>query len=149
MKSREESVKSRQIVIAWLYVVAWMIVIFAFSHQANSGAVTEEYLHDANIPVRKLAHVSEFAILFILSLRAMARSLPVAKTALSLDFYAFVLSFLYASSDEWHQSFVPGRSAKFEDVLVDMTGVIAAWLFVLALRACARAFKGEEGKANT
>lgn len=88
-------------------------------------------MHDANIPVRKLAHVSEFAILYILSRRAIARS--VRRPVLA-DLLALLLSFLFAASDEWHQAFVPGRSAKWADVLVDMIGVAAAWLALLGWR---------------
>lgn len=38
-------------------------------------------------------------------------------------------SVLYAFSDEWHQSFVPGRTADWRDILVDAFGAaLAVWL---------------------
>ena len=46
---------------------------------------------------------------------------------------AALLTVLYAASDEFHQSFVPGRSAVASDVLVDSCGVIVA-LIALKLR---------------
>ena len=46
-----------------------------------------------------------------------------------------VLSALFAISDEWHQSFVPGRHATLDDVLADIVGIfLAALLFRLLLR---------------
>lgn len=33
-----------------------------------------------------------------------------------------LISFLYAVSDEYHQSFVPGRGPAFRDVLIDTIG---------------------------
>ena len=52
--------------------------------------------------------------------------------------YPATLSFLYAVSDEFHQSFVPGRSASIRDVLIDTIGIIgfyiAAKIFVLNQR---------------
>jgi VanZ family protein len=36
----------------------------------------------------------------------------------------------YAGLDEWHQSFVPLREARFRDVLIDSTGALLAQLFV-------------------
>lgn len=39
---------------------------------------------------------------------------------------AVALSFLYACSDEWHQTFVAGRSGKFADVGIDAIGFVAA-----------------------
>lgn len=39
---------------------------------------------------------------------------------------ALLLTILYALSDEWHQSFVKGRSASISDVLIDTTGAVIA-----------------------
>lgn len=97
--------------LCWLPALGWMAVIFAFSSQAHSGEITEAYLHGANIFVRKMAHMAEYAVLAILYRRAMGGTTQ-----------ALLLTFLYAATDEWHQSFVPGRSASPIDVLVDTAG---------------------------
>jgi len=44
-----------------------MAVIFAFSNQANSGELTEHVLGDMNVPIRKCAHMFEYAVLFWLT----------------------------------------------------------------------------------
>jgi VanZ family protein len=113
--------------------VVWMIVIFAFSHQAYSGRITEEYLGAANIPIRKFGHISEFAILSLLYLRTLTcyfsrfpGSILPSREMLRLAIFALAMAFAYACSDEWHQAFVPGRSAKFADVLVDTVGMFLA-----------------------
>src|SRR5215475_8468776 len=92
----------------WLPVVAWMVVIFLFSAQPYSGEVTGQYLGDYNIPVRKFAHVMEFAVLAALTKRACLMSsdawrLLGGNPASSI--VAFLVTVLYAASDEWHQSF--------------------------------------------
>ncbi len=46
-------------------------------------------------------------------------------------FFAFLLSFFYAVSDEFHQYFVPGRSAEWKDVFIDCFG---ACVFLFSLR---------------
>lgn len=116
-------------------VILWMVVIFAFSHQPYSGAVTEPYLGMLNVPVRKLAHITEYAVLFILVRRAIDLSLPTKrKKSAFVNIFAFLIAFLYALSDEWHQSIVPGRSATFSDVCVDMCGAAAGFLVALAAR---------------
>ncbi len=43
---------------------------------------------------------------------------------------AFVVAVLYAVSDEFHQSFVPGRYPDIRDILVDAAGVLAALLLL-------------------
>ncbi len=118
----------------WLTMsLLWMGVIFAFSHQAYSGRISEEYLGDANIPVRKLAHMSEFGLLYFLYLRSLLSLKPVVDAAARnrAIWLALTLVFAYAASDEWHQSFVPGRSSQFNDVLVDMSGAVLTALLLL------------------
>lgn len=111
----------------WFLVIAWMGVIFAFSNQANSGEMTEQVLGDMNVPIRKCAHMFEYAVLFWLTRWA---SMTIRRPGFIVPgMFAFLLCLLYASTDEWHQSFVPGRSAQLQDVAVDMAGsLIAAFL---------------------
>lgn len=128
--------------LRWIIVIAWMGVIFAFSHQAHSSQATAVYFGDLNIFARKMGHISEFALLYFLSRWALLSSsinenkttesqvkrwqnLIEDKTILG----ATLISVLYAISDEWHQSFVPGRSACVEDVLLDSSAVLVAVVF--------------------
>ena len=99
----------------WLPVVLWAAVIFAFSSVPDLGTG----LGGWDLVLRKLAHTVEYAILGLLLVRALRRELP-----------ALVLGVAYASSDELHQHFVPGRRGAPLDVLIDAVGValgILAW----------------------
>ncbi len=49
---------------------------------------------------------------------------------------AIVLVAGYASLDEFHQSFVPGRTAAVGDVLIDTSGGVAAQVTGGALACC-------------
>ena len=44
---------------------------------------------------------------------------------------ALVSTLALASWDEWHQSFLPGRTSAFSDVLIDFSGAIVAHLLLL------------------
>ena len=44
--------------------------------------------------------------------------------------YTLLIAVAYAGLDEWHQSFVPVREARFRDVLIDFTGALLAQVFV-------------------
>jgi VanZ family protein len=69
--------------------------------------------------LRKLAHLTEYAILGALLVRALGR-----------PWLAILLGGLYAASDEFHQHFVRGRHAAWYDVVIDTVGVtigVAAW----------------------
>jgi len=125
-------VGNRRTIFYLLFTLIWMAVIFAFSNQAYSGRITEAYLGQANVPIRKLGHVSEFAFLSFLYFQTIAcfRQKSPLRPAVQATF-ALLLAFLYACTDEWHQSYVPGRSASFSDVLVDTSGVVIAQSFIL------------------
>jgi VanZ family protein len=98
----------RNAVRAWAPVVVWAAVIFAFSSIPSLGTGLGTW----DLILRKLAHLTEYAILGALLVRALARP--------SL---AILLGALYAASDEVHQHFVRGRHAAWYDVVIDTVGV--------------------------
>ena len=100
----------------WLPPIVWMAIIFAFSAQHGGG-----HLPTAEIVLRKLGHVTGYLILTLLLLRALRRSGVAKATPL-----AALAALLYATSDEWHQSFVPGRTATPRDVAIDGIGIALA-----------------------
>jgi VanZ family protein len=101
----------------WLPVVVWAAVIFTFSSipGLSTGLGTWDLL------LRKAAHMTEYAILGALLLRALGRELP-----------AFLVGVAYAATDEIHQHFVEGRHASALDVALDAVGV-AVGIFLLRL----------------
>jgi VanZ family protein len=92
----------------WLPVLLWAAVIFTLSSipSLSTGLGGWDTL------LRKGAHLTEYAILGGLLLRALGRQVP-----------AVVAGALYAVSDEVHQHFVRGRHAAPLDVLLDTAGV--------------------------
>jgi VanZ family protein len=74
-------------------------------------------------------HFLAYFVMGILTVRAFARGVadPVAGR---LAGYSMFFSLAYALSDEWHQMFVPGRVASFEDILADGLGILASLGFL-------------------
>ena len=127
-------------------VLLWMCVIFLFSSQPAeksgkvSGTVCERVVEDANrmlkldmnksriqsvaesieYPVRKAAHMTEYAILGLLCF-AFYSSFEVKRKGYLLS---VATAFAYACTDEFHQLFVPGRSGQFSDVCIDTAGTV-------------------------
>lgn len=135
-------------VIRYILLLLWMAVIYVFSDQPNSNETTLEIFGSFNYWVRKAAHMSEYAILFLLFNSCISPSITTRerndddtagdddKSRQKAEFISpvaveFFLTVLYACSDEWHQSFVPGRSALLSDVLIDSAGALIPALFVL------------------
>lgn len=116
--------------VLWLVLppIAVMGLIFFLSAQTDE----EQQRAFWEILLRKLAHVSEYALLTYLWWRALrhldpGRLLPVAA--------AVVLSLAYAVSDELHQTFVAGRHGTPVDVLIDAVGIGIATALVLWIYA--------------
>ncbi|MGL5355987.1 MAG: VanZ family protein [Cetobacterium sp.] len=111
-----------------------MLIIFWFSQQSGEESLKQsnfifQYLKDFlaifNLDVRKLAH---FTIYFILGMNYF---LAFKELNFESGTKAIVLTFLYACSDEFHQSFIPNRGPAFKDVLIDTSGGLLGILIVM------------------
>lgn len=125
-------------------MVIWMMVIYMFSSQQGttsaslSSSVTEfilsliylpykslniesqiELLEKFHLLIRKLAHMSEYAFLWFLSYQWL-KTYSLSKR---INFIlALAICFSYACTDEFHQSFIPGRGPSLIDVFIDTSG---------------------------
>lgn len=97
----------------WLPPMLVMAVIFYFSSRSSLPQAKGEWL-DALI--KKLMHVGEYTLLFLLLVRAWRQSLPTERALWA----ALLTTAMYGVSDEVHQSFVPRRHANWYDVAIDV-----------------------------
>ena len=105
--------------VAWLPAVVWMIGIFVASAQP------ELPLQD-RVP-DYLSHSAAYLVLAVLWCRALASG---GEASLRTGLAAVLACTLYGVTDEWHQRYVPQRTAEVADVLKDVGGaVIGAALF--------------------
>ena len=137
--------------------IIWMGVIFYMSNQPasissiHSGNTINiisklpiignimDYLTSINIGefiVRKCAHMFSYCILAIFLFMSVYED--NIKKAIII---AFLGTFLYACSDEFHQLFVLGRSGSFIDVLIDLSGVIFCLFLIFCINKIVRIFK--------
>jgi VanZ family protein len=118
----------RRQAVRWLLVLLWMGLIFCISAQPDLPHHPE---HLTDLIMRKLAHMAEYGILAGLVWRAWPRSGERDLQCVLL--YALIFSSLYAISDEVHQVFVPGRTARLLDVGFDSLGALLALLLIYTL----------------
>ena len=128
-----------------ILVIIWMFVIFNFSSQngpkstntsdvvtsmvvnvttsvTNKNVSREEVkkrVEDSTFLVRKMAHFTEYLILGILVLQLLSDYTKINKRMLIVS---LIICYLYAVSDEVHQIFIPGRTAKVLDTFIDGSG---------------------------
>jgi VanZ family protein len=130
----------------WLPTLVWMCLIFTASSDSHSSEHTSYFfmplLHwffphipdqqaeEVHHVFRKCGHFTEYAILALLIRRTLNGAFRPGLPPWSGRLAAAVvgLAFLYASSDEFHQSFVPTRTPLFSDVLIDTAGGTAGLL---------------------
>lgn len=116
----------------WLLLLIWMLIIFMFSNQANSGSVTHSMVEQVlpnikytslidiiNFTIRKLAHLTEYFILTHLTISLLKEYTTREKIILAIS---IIFCFIYAMADEFHQSLIPGRTSLFRDVIIDTIG---------------------------
>ena len=111
-----------KVLMRWMAVVVWMGVIFALS-AIPSLASPIEPIYD--FILRKLAHVTVYVVLTLLVYGALRPHMARSTRAWLL---AMLVAVLYACTDEWHQTFVPGREGTVRDVAIDGLGVMGAWM---------------------
>ena len=142
--------------ILFLMLIETFFVIFGFSNQnakessGVSGKITEavlkniEYVqkleknekekvyHRAESVIRKIAHFSIYTVVGILLIAICSTYKIKEIKGIGIS---FILGVIYATSDEIHQSFIPGRSAQITDVMLDSLGVLfGIFIFLLIIK---------------
>ena len=135
-------------IIKTLLFVSWLILIYLLSAETGdqSGSLsdgillsiakllkisdTKAFVDTFGFFIRKLAHFSEYFILYILTYECFKEYNCPKLIVVSVLFCV-----LYASFDEFHQLFVSGRSGEIGDVLIDSSGgFIGSYLYYLFRR---------------
>ena len=133
----------------WVPAMLWMALIFIGSTDILSAEHTSRFLvpflrwldphiswaalNTIQIAIRKLGHLTEYAILAGLLWRAL-RSGTGATMKMSILFgIVFIACGGFAASDEFHQSFVPSRTASAHDVMIDLCGALIGLTICVAL----------------
>ncbi|PYJ12843.1 MAG: hypothetical protein DME93_05860 [Verrucomicrobia bacterium] len=132
----------------WLPLMIWMGVIFVGSTDLMSAQHTSRFIvpflrwldphiswaaiNTIHTVIRKLGHVSEYAILTLLLWRALCSG-PTLRMKTPILFGAVLLTCaVFAVLDEFHQSFVRSRTFSDRDVLLDGAGAFLGALIAAA-----------------
>jgi len=112
----------------WLPLLFWMAVIFYMSGRSHSEVPS---FGVQDLLVKKGGHFFAYGFFALLAWWAMmggkwTRQHHTTRSFLSV----FIITLLYAISDEIHQSFVPTRHGKPLDVLIDMLGALTMLLIL-------------------
>lgn len=112
--------KLRFLLWYWGPPLALMGFIFFLSSQERVG-VSDEFV--VNFIVFKSLHIIEYALLQFLVFRALYRTFS-GKNTNHILLLAFVITFLYAITDEFHQTLVPTRNGTIIDIGIDSIGIL-------------------------
>ena len=103
----------------WSFALLMMAVIFAFSSVPANEMPSFSW---ADAAIKKSGHVVVYSLLAL----AFWRGFGYKRERLWI---AWIFTFLYATLDEFHQSFVPGRNPWWVDVAINsIAAAIALWV---------------------
>ena len=135
-------------VFLWALFISWMSTeagsprhtsrfIGPFLRWLHPG-IRDETVQQVQFVIRKTAHVTEYALLSVLLWRARRKAYwgdprPWRRNE---ALFAVLACVLFAVTDEWHQSFVPGREGRAADVVLDGAGACAGMLAVWGWYRC-------------
>ena len=137
----------RRTLLAWIPTFLWVATIATFStdlfSSAHTGQILLKIVHAIygrisehsfillHACVRKAAHFSVYGILSGLAFYSWRASLPGRlRWTFKWSGLALALTLLTASFDEFHQSFIPSRTASLQDVLLDMMGAMFVQILI-------------------
>jgi VanZ family protein len=137
------------VLLIWVVTAAWAGTISVFSTGVYSGAVTGWLLGQLLLSlhvhlspqtfaiihflIRKIAHVSEYAMFGLLLYHSFQPRRLEGWNARSA-FGALVVAGFFSLTDEYHQSFVPGRTASLVDCGIDTAGALLGMILLYAGR---------------
>ena len=122
-----------------LLLITWMVLIYYLSSQTgdisknlSDGLLFKiasflkleptSFIHNFSFVFRKLAHFSEYFILYLLT-NSCFKEYGIKNAQIA----SLVFCVSYALIDEIHQLFVNQRSGELKDVLIDSFGAICAY----------------------
>lgn len=139
----------------WMPAIIWMALIFLGSTDILSAEHTSRFLVpflrwiDPQISlatlsaiqfgIRKLGHLTEYAILAMLLWRALRSGTGWQMKMSILFLIAALACAIFAASDEFHQSFVPSRTSSPVDVMIDICGALVGLAICLVFARRKRA----------
>lgn len=116
-------IRVRTLSYYWLPVVIYCGLIFVQSSHPMPETIPHWPLKD------KLLHFVAYAVLGALCFRALKQG-PWEHRRRWIMLWSVLFAGLYGASDEWHQSYVPSRSAELGDLVADFCGAVCGvWLY--------------------
>jgi len=119
----------------WIPLITWLLFIFLISsiHGSKFRLLPFNTIMEVNIEGllsyrQAIFHIGEYGLLAILMYRVLKLQLNHFNGFIYL--LSFVITILYAISDEAHQYFVPGRFATLIDIIFDTIGIILGLCYI-------------------
>jgi len=143
--------RQKEVLKAWIPSLIWMGLIAIESTAWLSAANTGRFLYPIchflfgvtrarflvwNFYIRKSGHfVGYFTMSFLLfrSWRATLPQFGSGRWALRWAWVAWLMTTFIASMDEWHQTFIPGRTGTVHDVVLDSSAALTAQILIFIL----------------
>ena len=133
MDTEESNGKSKQTIKQTVEKTAEISENIGISENKMTQKQVNITVNKLNMPLRKCAHATEYAILAIFIIITI-NEYTNKRYSISKIIITILICFIYSLTDEFHQSFVPGRTSLFTDCLIDTTGGIITCLMYTIIK---------------
>ena len=123
MNTDESNGKSKQTIKHTVEKTAEISENIGITENKPTQKQINKTVNKLNVPLRKCAHATEYAILAVFVILTI-NSYTSKKYSVKKVILVILFCFIYSLTDEYHQSFVPGRTSLFTDCLIDTSGSI-------------------------
>jgi VanZ family protein len=106
-------------IIRFIPAFIWMLVIFYFSSRQTTGIGGDSYWF--RFAILKSFHVIEYCVLFLF----VAFAFNFKSNLVSI-----IIAYFYGCTDEFHQTFISGRTGRFRDTFFDLSGILIGFLLI-------------------
>jgi VanZ family protein len=158
--SGSPNVTTRRKLLLWLPTLLWLSLLTVFSTDSFSaehtgsilwkivhvvyGGISERQFEVLHFFVRKAAHFTFYGMLSVFAYYSWKATLPARRIwTFRWSGLALAVTLIAGSLDEFHQSFVPSRTASYRDVLLDVTGALFFQILIAAFSG------GRRSKSST
>lgn len=115
---------------SFICVVIICITIFLFSNQP--GEISSQISN--NTLTRKIGHILEYFALSFFFTAFLTNFFYITKNKIIIIFYSFLFITIYASLDEFHQTFIANRNGSITDIIIDTIGGILGIILSITIK---------------
>lgn len=144
MPTESSNSKSKEFLTNFTISVSVVANKLGIIKEMPTNAEISKFVNKINYPMRKVAHATVYFVLATILMFGFRKTFKLSFPKCCI--IVLIICFAYSITDEYHQTFISGRTGQFSDCLIDTIG---AGFSVLIYSVCKKIFGKEKEKLHT